>query len=206
MDAREAMDTLGLSEVPGSVGELMARPVPVSLHRRAAVSSLALGLFALALAFLVRVLDDRIEYALSVLEVSGIDLSAVVPVLTISGAMLTICGVAALVVGLVRRKPKYDIRAATRRAIYSRLLMLPRFGVTRRTLLSDVALRDRPVLGVPGAVAFRVRGAFDVGDFSGVRPGELAAYDYELVGGELYVFYTPESKKRFAEKIRGKKK
>lgn len=206
MDAREAMDALGLSEVPGSVGELMARPVPVSLHRRAAVSSLALGLLALALAFLVWVFGGWITAELGVLKASSIDLSAVVTVLTIPGAMLTISGIAVLVVGLVCRKPRYDSRAATRRAIYSRLLTLPRFGVTRRTMLADVALRDRPVMGVPGAVVFRVRGAFDAGDFSGVRPGELAAYDFEVVGGELYVFYTPESKKRFAEKLRGKKK
>lgn len=194
------------SAVPAAVetvGDYMARPTRASAMRRACGALALLSFASLALYALVRLFRCGAFAGLGGNLVSEvIDLPAwQVPTL-VSGVAMAVLAVVALLVSIRGPFARYDAKDALRKGVMAVMMAQPRFGVTPQTPLASVALRCRRLgkgTGFQGLQCWNRRASFMLRDFAGVHPAQLGCFDYDVVGGRLYAFLTPEAKQGYRD-------
>lgn len=199
-----AQDAPEAQKQQSTVNEMLALPAPASPLRRVAYVLCLIGALAWLTTALAGICDAFIANESPWYEIIRPLVEEALPLVALSGTTVVALGVGLLVFSVAARKPRYDKKAFTKRAVCSLLLSLPRFGVKGETPLKEVGLRVRPVVGIKDAAIFSVRGNFSRDDLKGRRPSEFGAYDFEVIDGAIYVFYSQEAKEKFVARLNKK--
>lgn len=193
----------GIFQVPsdGTVGAVLSKPVPPSLLRRSCVVASTLG-GALVFIGMSRLAVDDLIPGFPSLASAYPALSDAFVACGALGVVFLLCSLVLLAFESRFSLSKVDLREQTRRAILQTMLRDSRFSVGLNTKVSDVRVRCFPT-SVRGAWRFSCPLGFSPRDFDGVRPEDMAAFDFEVESdGRLLVFYSEQSKRDFALMVR----